>query len=113
MRTLETHNGLEVLLTSQLLIDLLDNYNAKGLVRNRANMFIKELEKVTVKNYNEIYSRDPEYVTNFLNLKQRMITQIAEFNEADCALFSDFLNNFVENIEVAREKGIIYFDKIL
>jgi hypothetical protein len=42
-----------------------------------------------------------------------MITQIAELNEADAILLSEFINKFYENIEIARKKGVVFFDKIL
>jgi hypothetical protein len=42
-----------------------------------------------------------------------MITQIAEMNEADAILASEFLDKFGKNIEIARKKGIIFFDKLL
>jgi len=109
----ETHNGLEMLLTSQLLIDLFDNYKVKGLTKNYGKMFFRELEKATIKSYNENYSNDPEFTTNSLKIKNRMITQIAELNEADAILFSEFLNKFINNIDLARKKGVIFFDKLL
>ena len=109
----KTHNGLEMLLTSQLLIDLFDNYKVKGLTKNYGNMFVKELEKATIKSYNEVYANDPEFTTNSLKIKNRMINQIASLNEADAILFSEFLNKFINNIDIARKKGVVFFDKLL
>jgi hypothetical protein len=34
-------------------------------------------------------------------------------NEADAILASEFLDKFGENIEAAREKGVVFFDKLL
>lgn len=113
MRTTETHNGLELLLTAQLFIDIFENYNLTGLEKRYGKMFYTALEKKTVKHYNEVYNNDPEFSLNSLNLKQRMINQIAELNEADAILLSEFINKFTENIEIARKKGVVFFDKIL
>lgn len=113
MRITETHNGLELLLTAQLFIDIFDNYQLNGIEKKYAKMFHSALEKKTIKHYNEVYKNDSEFALNSLNIKERMIKQIAELNEADAILLSEFINKFTENIEVARKKGIVFFDKIL
>ena len=113
MRTKETHNALELLLTAQLFIDIFDNYELKGIEKKYGKMFHNALEKKTIKHYNEVYKNDSEFALNSLNIKERMITQIAELNEADAILLSEFINKFYENIEIARKKGVVFFDKIL
>jgi hypothetical protein len=113
MRTKETHNALELLLTAQLFIDIFDNYELKGIEKKYGKMFHTALEKKTIKHYNEVYRKDNEFALNSLNIKERMITQIAELNEADAILLSEFINKFYENIEIARKKGVVFFDKIL
>lgn len=113
MRTKETHNALELLLTAQLFIDIFDNYNLTGIEKKYGKMFYNALEKKTIKHYNEVYRNDSEFALNSLNIKERMITQIAELNEADAILLSEFINKFYENIEIARKKGVVFFDKIL
>ena len=113
MRTKETHNALELLLTAQLFIDIFDNYELKGIEKKYGKMFHTALEKKTIKHYNEVYRNDSEFALNSLNIKERMIKQIAELNEADAILLSEFINKFYENIEIARKKGVVFFDKIL
>lgn len=113
MRNKETHNALELLLTAQLFIDIFENYQLNGIEKKYAKMFHSALEKKTIKHYNEVYNNDPEFALNSLNIKERMIKQIAELNEADAILLSEFINKFTENIEIARKKGVIFFDKIL
>ena len=113
MRTKETHNALELLLTALLFIDIFDNYNLTGIEKKYGKMFYNALEKKTIKHYNEVYKNDSEFALNSLNIKERMITQIAELNEADAILLSEFINKFYENIEIARKKGVVFFDKIL
>ena len=113
MRTKETHNALELLLTAQLFLDIFDNYELKGIEKKYGKMFYSALEKKTIKHYNEVYKNDSEFALNSLNIKERMITQIAELNEADSILLSEFINKFYENIEIARKKGVVFFDKIL
>lgn len=113
MRTKETHNALELLLTAQLFIDIFDNYELKGIEKKYGKMFHTALEKKTIKHYNEVYRNDSEFALNSLNIKERMIKQISELNEADAILLSEFINKFYENIEIARKKGVVFFDKIL
>lgn len=113
MRNKETHNALELLLTAQLFLDIFDNYELKGIEKNYGKMFHKALENKTIKHYNEVYKNDSEFALNSLNIKERMIKQIAELNEADAILLSEFINKFYDNIEIARKKGVVFFDKIL
>ena len=42
-----------------------------------------------------------------------MIKQLANLDEADNILISEFINKFIENIDIARKKGIVFFDKLL
>ena len=113
MRNKETHNALELLLTAQLFLDIFENYNLAGIEKRYGKMFHSALEKKTIKHYDEVYKKDSEFALNSLNIKQRMITQIAELNEADAILLSEFINKFTDNIEIARKKGVVFFDKIL
>lgn len=113
MKNNENHNGLELLLTSQLFIDIFDNYNLKGIEKKYGKMFHDALEKKTIQHYNQVYKNDAEFALNSLNIKQRLISQIAELNEADAILLSEFVNKFINNIEIARKKGVVFFDKIL
>ena len=109
----ETHNGLELLLTAQLFIDIFENYKLTGIEKKYGKMFHEALEKKTIKHYNQVYENDAEFALNSLNIKQRLITQIAELNEADAILLSEFVNKFINNIEIARTKGVVFFDKII
>jgi len=113
MTKTETHNGLELLLTAQLFIDIFENYNLKGIEKKYGKMFADALEKKTIQHYNQVYKSDAEFALNSLNIKQRLISQIAELNEADAILLSEFVNKFINNIEIARSKGVVFFDKIM
>jgi GTP:adenosylcobinamide-phosphate guanylyltransferase len=112
-RSKETHNALELLLTAQLFIDIFDNYNLKGIEKKYGKMFHNALEAKTIRHYDEVYAQDAQFALNSLNIKQRLITQIADLNEADAILLSEFVNKFIDNIEIARKKGVVFFDKIL
>ena len=109
----ELRNGLELLLTGQLFLDISDNYRLSGLMKKRGKLFINDLESAIKTSYDKVYKEDPEFTLNSINIKQRMITQIAEMNEADAILASEFLDKFGKNIEIARKKGVVFFDKIL
>jgi hypothetical protein len=109
----QLRNGLELLLTGQLFLDISDTYKLNGLLKKRGNLFIKDLEVAVKRGYENVYKNDPEFTTNSINIKQRMISQIAEMNEADSMLASEFLDKFSNNIEIARKKGVVFFDKLL
>jgi hypothetical protein len=109
----ELRNGLELLLTGQLFLDISDSYKLSGLLKKRGNLFIKDLELSIKKSYDKVYKDDPEFTINSINIKQRMISQIAQMNEADAILASEFLDRFDKNIDLARKKGVIFFNKLL
>ena len=113
MKKTETHNGLELLLTAQLFIEIYENYNLTGIEKKYGKMFTNALEKKTINHYNNVYKKDAQFALNSLNIKQRLIKQIAELNEADVILLSEFHNKFIDNIEIARKKGVVFFNKIL
>jgi hypothetical protein len=106
-------NGIELLVTLQLALELMDEYKLKGRAKNTANMFKDALESDIMQNYHRVYKEDPEMLTNSLNFKNQMIEDIASLSEADSILLSDFIHKFIENIEEVREKKILIFDKLI
>lgn len=109
----ELKNGTDLLLALDIVIAILDEYNLKGNPKRKANLFRKEVEKVVNSAIDEMHERNEEFLQNALNMKERMIKQIASLHEADQILLSDFVNKFVKNIDIARKKGIIFFDKMI
>jgi hypothetical protein len=105
-------NGLELLLTSQLWIELSETYLLKGLAKRYAKLFKEEIEKTTIRSYDEIYSKDPEFTINAIRLKQEMITNIAKYNEADSILLADCIAEFDKNIELVRANRAVFFNKL-
>ncbi len=106
-------NGIELLLSLQLVLELIDEYKLKGRAKNTANLFKTALEKDIIINYGNVYNKDPEFISNLLNAKNKIISDVASLNEADCALLSDFISLFMDNIEEVREKKTLMFDKLL
>jgi hypothetical protein len=51
----ELRNGLELLLTGQLFLDISDTYKLNGLLKKRGNLFIKNLEVAVKKGYDNVY----------------------------------------------------------
>jgi hypothetical protein len=109
----ELRNGLELVLTLQLTLELMDDYKLTGLPKKYGNMFKKSLEKNVSESYDRLYADDSEFLTNAMNIKNKLISNIASLNEADAILLSEFINKFMDNIEIARKKGVIFFDKIV
>lgn len=106
-------NGIELLVTLQLALELMDEYNLKGRAKNTANMFKDALEKDIMQNYHRVYNEDPEMLTNSLNFKNQMIVDIASLGENDAILLADYIRKFMENIEEVREKKVLIFDKLI
>lgn len=106
-------NGIELLVTLQLALELMDEYKLKGRAKNTANMFKDALEKDIMQNYHRVYNEDPEMLTNSLNFKNQMIVDIASLGENDAILLADYIRKFMENIEEIREKKVLIFDKLI
>lgn len=109
----ELRNGLELLLTAQLFLELSDQYKLKGKSKMYANMLIKEMEKAGSKSFEELYANDEMFAVNAMNKKHDCIKIIASFHEADAILFEEFAIKFKNNIDIARKKGVSFFQKLL
>ena len=106
-------NGTELLLSLALSLDLLEDYNASQLLKRKINAAKQEIEKHINHHLKNIYKEDEEFVHNSIRFKEKVISKIAKYNEADCVLACDFLDKFDANIEIARKKGIVFFDKLI
>jgi hypothetical protein len=106
-------NGLELTTSLQLSTELMDQYPVKGIIKKTAKDFLKAAENDIANEYSRVYKTDYEFAINAIKKKHQLIKIIAEFDEADFILCSDFLQKFKDNIELARKKGIVFFDKII
>lgn len=106
-------NGLDLLLLSYLTIETMEQYRINGIEKKYLNLFKNSIEKKVLKNIDEIHLNDEQFLNQSLKMKSRMITQISEMNEVDQMLFSDFVDKYVSNIDIARKKGLIFFDKLI
>jgi len=109
----ELKNGTELLLSLALSLDLLEQYKANQLLKKKINNVKKDIEKSIEPHYSKLYTENEEFVQNSLTFKEELIKMVADYNEADCILAIDFLKKFNDNIEIARKKSIIFFDKLL
>ena len=113
MENNELKNGTELLLSLALSLDLLEQYNANKLLKKKINNVKRDIEVVIGTHYNQLYKNDEEFVQNSLRYKESVIKKVSKYNEADCILAADFLEKFDNNIELARKKGIVFFDKLI
>ena len=113
MENNELKNGTELLLSLALSLDLMEQYNANKLLKKKINNVKRDIEVVIGTHYNQLYKSDEEFVQNSLRYKESVIKKVAKYNEADCILAADFLEKFDNNIELARKKGIVFFDKLI
>ena len=109
----ELKNGLDLLLHCYLTLETMDAYKYKGQAKKYGNLFRNSLEKQIMKGIDEKLQNDEEFINNAIKKKDRMIKQIANMNEVDQILLSDFVDRFNDNKEIARKKGITFFDKLL
>jgi len=109
----ELKNGLDLLFHCYLTIESMESYNLTGLVKKYGNMFKNSLEKAVMNGIDKHSLKDEELLNNAIKKKKRMAYQIANMNEVDQILFSEFTDKYVQNIEIARKKGVVFFDKLL
>lgn len=102
--------GVELVLTLQLALEIMDEYKLAGKVKNFANMFKKELEKDVSRAYDRIYAIDPTIVTNGINIKHKLISQFATLGEDDAMLVAQKLSNMIDNIEDLRNEPVYVVD---
>lgn len=91
----------------------MDEYNLKGNAKRKGNLFRNEVEKVVNPAIDEMHENDEVFLQNALKMKERMIKQIASLHEADQILLSEFVNKFINNIDIARKKGVVFFEKMI
>jgi hypothetical protein len=106
-------NQLDLIIALDITLAIMDSYNLKHKAKKLGTLFRNEIEKHTNAEIDQIYKVDEEFITNALNLKERMFKDIASLNEAEQLMLSEFVHKFVKNKEIAMKKGILFFDKIL
>lgn len=109
----ELKNGTDLLLCLDIALSIMDEYKLKGNAKRKANLFRQEVEKSVNTAIDESHERNEEFLQNALKMKERMIKQIASLHEGDQILLSDFVNKFINNIDIARKKGVVFFEKMI
>jgi hypothetical protein len=105
--------GLELVLTLQLALEYMDEFNLRGLSKRYGNMFKNSIESDLSTAYDRGFKIDQQVMINAMNKKESIISIIAGLSETDCILFTQFAEHFMENIDEARRDGKIYLNKIL
>lgn len=105
-------NGLELTITAQLFLELCGQYPVKRLLKSKLNAFLLEAEKDIEKEYNKVYNTSPEFATNAMRMRAELISMLADLHEADLMLATDFMKKFINNLPIARQKGILFFEKL-
>lgn len=104
--------GLELVLTLQLALEIMDEYKLNGLLKKHGNLFKNTLEKNVGEAYDRVFTLDQEMAINAMNLKQRMISQIATLAEPEAIVFSEYVNKFFDNKEEAIKATEVMLTKI-
>jgi hypothetical protein len=106
-------NALELTFALQLVCELTDQYNVTKGVKFTANNFRKVLEKDLDKEYLRIYNASPETTINLSQKTAELAETVGKMDMAEIVLFSDFAKRFYDNREIAKAKGVSFFNKIL
>jgi len=106
-------NGLELTIQLQVLCEFLDQYPIKREIKQAANQLRKASEKDLSKEYNKIYKIDTEMSINICQKTAELAETIGKMDISELVLFSDFAKRFYDNKEIAKKKGMSFFNKIL
>jgi hypothetical protein len=102
--------GVELVLTLQLAIEIMEEYKLTGRIKKYGNMFKRELDTHISRAYDRIYATDPTIVTNGMNIKHKMLSQFAELGEDDAMLVAQKLSDMIDNIEELRKQAVMVVD---
>ena len=111
--TKDLKNGLDLITALDVTLAIMDSYNMKQKAKKFGTLFRNEVEKHTNAEIDKIYAKDEEFITNALNLKERMFKEIGSLHEAEQLMLSEFVHKFVNNKDIAMKKGTIFFDKLI
>jgi len=106
-------NGLELTIQLQVLCEFLDQYPIKREIKMHANALRKASEKDLSQEYNKIYKLEPGMSINICQKTAELAETIGKMDISEIVLFSDFAKRFYDNKEIAKEKGMSFFNKIL
>ena len=104
--------GMELVFTLQLALEIMDEYKLKGLLKKHGNMFKKTLEADIGRAYDRVFDLDQEMAINAMNIKHRMISQIASLPEPEAIVFSEYVNKFFDNKDEAIKATEVMLTKI-
>ena len=105
--------GIELVLTLQLALEYMDDIKLTGLPKRYGNMFKQSIEKELSLAYDRGFEVNQKVMLNAMNKKESLISIVAGLSESDCMLFTQFAEHFMDNIEKAREEGVVYLKKLL
>lgn len=106
-------NGLELTFVLQLACELIEQYPIKKEIKFTGNAFKKALETDLNKEYLRVYNSDPEMTINICQKTAELAGIVGKMDMAEIVLFSDFAQRFYDNREIAKQKGLTFFNKIL
>ena len=82
-------NGVEITITGQLLLELLDEYEYKGQAKVNLKNFLKLSEKNIVEEYARIMEVENEMILNALKKRYKLIKRLAKLDERELILVTD------------------------
>ena len=106
-------NGVELTFQTQVLCEFIDQYPVKKEIKMTANQFRKATEKDLNNQYAKVYEMSPEMSINVCGKLQELAETVGKMDVSELVLFSDFAKRFYDNREIAKEKGMSFFNKIL
>ena len=106
-------NGIELAFLMQIVVELTEMYPLKREIKMTANKFKQASEKNLSLEYSKIYNLSPEMTINVHKKLEKLSQIVAKLDISEMVLFSDFAERFYNNKQIATEKGLSFFDKIL
>ena len=109
-------NYLKTVLLSQLLLESNDQLRFttqyKLNIKNQINKLNEMLEEVVRKEFDSIYTTDPEMTTNIMNRIEGIVDKIKDSSIDELVMLDAVVDKYKENKEWFKEHGQAEFLKI-
>lgn len=104
---------IESFIYGQLLKESMEDDPGTRLVKYATKAYLRASEKELDHHYAKMYKNDPTMVINIAQKLEDLAKIIASFDMEELLLFTEFTEKFSKNKELAKKRGIIFFNRIL
>lgn len=110
-----SHKALKVILYSQLLVEAIDDIKGTPLYKQKSKSILNNVERIlkdNIKLNDDIYSSDPEMVTNLFNILDTVVSKLAQKDIVEISMINQIHDTYMKNPKAFEGKFKIQMTKI-